>query len=132
MLSGLRWTKIATHAVAMAVGIAIAWLAMPLWRLAVMNIHQEEYGLLVQQCDGAMRDHYQARREAELRVEPDSQAIVQSAEMGLLICQDYDLYQKRLTQWGLRENELAQMRLRAIEARADDLEEVIEIHEIRY
>lgn len=132
MLSGLRWTKIATHAVAMAVGIAVAWLAMPLWRLAVMNIHQEEYGLLVQQCDGAMRDHYQARREAELRVEPDSQAIVQSAEMGLLICQDYDLYQKRLTQWGLRENELAQMRLRAIEARAGDLEEVIEIHEIRY
>ncbi|MCB1099387.1 MAG: TIGR03982 family His-Xaa-Ser system protein [Verrucomicrobiae bacterium] len=116
----------------MAVGIAVAWLAMPLWRLAVMNIHQEEYGLLVQQCDGAMRDHYQARREAELRVEPDSQAIVQSAEMGLLICQDYDLYQKRLTQWGLRENELAQMRLRAIEARAGDLEEVIEIHEIRY
>lgn len=132
MLSGLRWTKIATHAVAMAVGIAVAWLAMPLWRLAVMNFHQEEYGLLVQQCDGAMRDHYQARREAELRVEPGSQAIVQSAEMGLLICQDYDLYQKRLTQWGLRENELAQMRLRAIEARADDLEEVIEIHEIRY
>jgi hypothetical protein len=39
---------------------------------------------------------------------------------------------KRLIQWGLRDNELALMGLRAIEEKGDSLHRVIEIHEIRY
>ncbi|MBT0669175.1 hypothetical protein HT136_12465, partial [Novosphingobium profundi] len=53
-------------------------------------------------------------------------------ELGLVTCQDYDIYQKQLMQWGLRESELAQMRLVAIEERASDLNDVIETHEIHF
>lgn len=129
---GFRWNKLATHTAAVLMGMLIAWIAMPVWRYSIMELNQQKYGLLVQQCDVAMRDHYQARRSIELREDTEGHAEVAAAELGLLICQDYDLYQKQLLYWGLRENELALMRLKTIEARASDLEEVIDIHEIRY
>lgn len=132
MRFGSRWIKAATHFGALLLGIGLAWPAAPLWRGAVMAYHQDDYGLLVAQCDGAMRDHYQARQAVQISPSPNAQSAVQSAELGLTICQDYDIYQKHLQQWGLRENELSLMRLRAIEARASDLQDIVEIHEIRY
>ena len=122
MRSRLSRARLASHGLALLAGVALGWIAMPAWREGVMTYHQDAYGLLVEQCDGAMRDHFQAKRSLELA----------RAERGLVVCQDYDLYQKRLLQWGLRESELAQMRLEAIEARATDLEEVVEVHEIRF
>ena len=121
-----------THGAALLLGFAGAWLALPLWREAVMAAHQTRYGALVEQCDGAMRDHYQAKVRAADTPSRASGMALQASEVGLIICQDYDLYQKRLLQWGLREAELGQMRLKAIEARADDLEEVVSTHEIRF
>ena len=97
-----------------------------------MAWHQDQYGALVEQCDTAMRDHFQARQSAEQSADTKTQALLKAAEVGLIVCQDYDLTQKHLMQWGLREEELSQMRLRAIEARATDLKEVIETHEIQY
>jgi hypothetical protein len=97
-----------------------------------MAWNQEKYGQLVEQCDGAMRDHFQAKQSYELDPSADSAKLLKSGEIGLIICQDYDIYQKRLLQWGLREEELAQMRLEAIEARSTDLQEVIDTHEIRF
>lgn len=132
MHSALSRNKVMTHALAFAAGAAMAWLALPLWREALMTWHQDEYGLLVEQCDGAMRDHFQAKQTRVANEDRKTEQRLQSAEIGLVVCQDYDLYQKRLLQWGLREDELAQMRLEAIEARASDLQEVIETHEIRY
>ena len=132
MLSASRWTRIFTHSLALLLGVGLALGAMPIWRGVVMSYHQERYGQLVAQCDGAMRDHFQARQSADIQQSAQAMAAVQSAELGLTICQDYDLYQKRLQQWGLRESELSQMRLRAIEAHASDLRDIVEIHEIRY
>lgn len=97
-----------------------------------MNWNQSDYGRLVEQCDTAMRDHFQAKRSVELGQSAEVNPALAAAEVGLIVCQDYDLYQKRLLQWGLREEELAQMRLLAIEARATDLEEVIATHEISF
>ncbi|WP_420607352.1 TIGR03982 family His-Xaa-Ser system protein [Novosphingopyxis sp.] len=110
----------------------IAWSAMPLWREIVMASNQDDYGLLVEQCDGAMQDHFRAKRTMELDSSISGSADVASAEIGLIVCQDYDIYQKRLMQWGLRESELAQMRLKAVEANASDLEDVVDTHEIRF
>tara|TARA_R110002094_G_scaffold86174_1_gene90047 strand:- start:308 stop:640 length:333 start_codon:yes stop_codon:yes gene_type:complete len=110
----------------------MAWVAMPIWRQAVMFANQSEYGALVEKCDVAMRDHLQARQRSAQRSSDDVGSELYSAEVGLLICQDYDLYQKRLMQWGLRENELAKMRLLAVEERSTDLEEVVATHEIRF
>lgn len=121
-----------THAIALLVGMALAWVALPVWREAVMRWNQKSYGLLVEQCDGAMRDHYQAKMRAADAPSRETGLALKAGEVGLIVCQDYDLYQKRLTQWGLREDELAQMRLKAIEAREDDLDEVVATHEIRF
>lgn len=125
-------SRVFTHAVALVAGALLAWLALPVWREAVMRLNQKDYGLLVEQCDGAMRDHYQAKMRAADEPSRDTGLALQAGEVGLIVCQDYDLYQKRLVQWGLREDELAQMRLKAIEARAGDLDEVVETHEIRF
>lgn len=124
--------KFLTHGTALAVGIGLGWLGMPLWRLVVISYNQEAYGLLVEQCDDAMRSHFQAKQAATMVPTDTQQQSLKSTEIGLVVCQDYDIYQKQLLQWGLREDELGQMRLRAIEARATDLEEVIETHEIEF
>lgn len=132
MRSRLSQTRIATHGLALIAGMLLAWVALPLWREAVMSYAQEDYGLLVEQCDGAMREHFQAKQAIAIAPNEGSEAALASGEIGLIVCQDYDLYQKLLLQWGLREDELAQMRLEAIEARASDLTEVVGTHEIRY
>jgi hypothetical protein len=124
--------RITTHGLALIAGTLLAWIALPVWREAVMTFAQDEYGLLVEQCDGAMRDHFQAKQANALEPGKKAIAALGAAEIGLIVCQDYDLYQKWLLQWGLREEELAQMRLKAIEARASDLTEVVETHEIRF
>lgn len=124
--------RIASHSVALAIGVILGWAGMPLWRTALMAHHQEAYGLLVEQCDDAMRSHYQAKQASMLLATDAQQRSLRATEIGLVVCQDYDLYQKHLLQWGLREEELGQMRLRAIEARASDLEEVVETHEIKF
>lgn len=132
MLSKLWHNSWLSHGAVLATGIALGWLALPLWRELLMAWNQRDYGELVEQCDGAMRDHYQAKMRAVEAPSRETGLDVYSGEVGLIVCQDYDLYQKRLMQWGLSENELAQMRLIAIEARADDLDEVIATHEIRF
>jgi hypothetical protein len=125
-------SKIATHFAVLLLGIILGWVALPVWRQAVMTIHQSNYGALVEKCDVAMRDHLQAKQRSDLDMPGRPQNELFSTEVGLLVCQDYDLYQKKLMQWGLRENELAKMRLLAVEARSTDLEEVVETHEIRF
>lgn len=132
MLSRSRLSKFLTHGTALGVGIAIGWVGLPLWRLAVMTKHQQPYGQLVEQCDDAMRTHYQAKQAVSVLASETQRDVLKQAEIGLVVCQDYDLYQKQLLQWGLREEELGQMRLRAIEERASDLEKVVETHEIKF
>jgi len=126
------WRSRGTHLLAFAAGLAMAWLAFPLWREGVMAVTQERYGELVYRCDTAMRDHFAARQEAAERPSRQAGLSLHSAEIALLDCQDYDLYQKRLMQWGLREAELSRMRLEAIEAKVGDLFEVVDTHEIRF
>lgn len=114
------------------VGIAASFTLDPVWKLGLIRYHQAAYGELTFLCDNAMRAHFLAdqrlgRDPSEANVEA-----VQAAEIGLLDCQDYDLYRKMLLRWGLNENELSEMSLLAIEERAEDLHKVVRIHEIRY
>lgn len=132
MRSRSQRNSVITHTAAALVGVALGWLALPLWREALMAWHQTSYGTLVETCDTAMRDHLQAKMTAANVPSRAAADALYASEVGLFTCQDYDLYQKRLLQWGLREAELAQMRLKAIEARATDLKEVVATHEIRF
>jgi len=112
-------------------GIVVGCLALPLWRSLLVEFNKEKYGELTYLCDSAMRFHDLAKaRLSDLPTKGQVQELEQS-ELSLIICQDYDLLQKRLITWGLRENELGYMRLKAIEASADGLRDVIDAHEIR-
>lgn len=78
-----------------------------------------------------MRSHYLAK--ARTAADPNVKRVeaLERAELALIDCQDYDVMQKKLQTWGLRENELGLMRLRSIEADKDGLKDVIDAHEIR-
>ena len=119
------------YGLAFLAGIALAWMGLPLWRQVLIMSFQDRYGELTYVCDSAMREHYVARARLSEAPSEALAADLQAAEIALIDCQDYDLLQKRLTQFGLRENELSLMRLKAIEGRNGRLDEVVRIHEIR-
>lgn len=118
-------------AAAFALGLIVGVLALPLWRIALMNTYQGEYGKLTYLCDSAMRTHNLAKARVSETPTEDQVMKLKQTEIALIDCQDYDLLQKKLMTWGLRESELGQMRLKAIEANAEGLREVIDVHEIR-
>lgn len=113
------------------IGLMIAFLARPAWKEAVISLSASRYKELVYLCDSAMREHYIAR--ARVAEDPTSGSVAElsAAEIALIDCQDYDMYQKRLMQWGLSENELSILRLQAIESGGGSLDEVVRFHEIR-
>lgn len=96
-----------------------------------MSINQTRYGELTYKCDSAMRSHYLKKLEVTSDPSLDKLTELERSEIALIDCQDYDILQKKLANWGLRENEIGLMRLRAIEASAAGLKDVVEIHEIR-
>lgn len=114
------------------VGICMAFSAMPLWKLGVMEIGQNRFGDLTFKCDDAMRGHLMAKQKLVGTPSKANADALKSAEIGLLDCQDYDLMRKRLIRWGLSDNELSEMSLVAIEEKGADLRDVVRIHEIRY
>jgi len=131
----MRWPSWRASALLLTgavLGATGAWLTPPIWREIVMRTHETSYAALVFRCDNAMREHLIAKQIAIATPSEHTADGLRRAEIGLFDCQDYDIYQKRLMQLGLTENELSLMRLRAIEARADTLHEVVATHEIRY
>ena len=79
-----------------------------------------------------MRTHLLAKQKLSGEPSSENVAALESAEIGLIDCQDYDLMRKKLIRLGLSDNELSEMALRAIEERGQSLQEVIRVHEIRY
>ena len=118
-------------AVALALGVVLGIIAAPLWRSALITFNQHHYGDLTYRCDSAMRSHHLAKAEAVAAPSAESVDAIRRSELALIDCQDYDLLQKRLLVWGLRESDLGLMRLHAIEADAEGLRQVVEAHEIR-
>lgn len=115
-----------------SVGAASATFAAPLWRISLTAAFQEEYATLTYRCDYAMRDHLIAKHRLDQEPSEANVEALRAMEIGLISCQDYDLLRKRLMQWGLDENDLSEMSLVAIEERAENLADVVRIHEIRY
>ena len=83
-------------------------------------------------CDHSMRDHLIAKRAVE--IEPNDSTIknLQSSEVSLIVCHDYDKLRKKLKDWDFNDNDLQILGLEALEEKAYDLEKFVEIHEIRY
>ncbi|PHR60247.1 MAG: hypothetical protein COA43_07975 [Robiginitomaculum sp.] len=116
---------------ALLFGVVLGLLALPFWRFVLVNFNQTEYGRLTYLCDSAMRTHYIAKARTAASPSEKQVEALERAELALIDCQDYDILQKKLMLWGLRENELGLMRLRSIEADAEGLKDVVDAHEIR-
>lgn len=126
------WRASLSYAAVFTAGLATTFVAAPLWKLALMRAAQASYSELTYQCDQAMRGHMIAKMSVSKAPSDGSVRQLRAAEIELLACQDYDLMRKRLIRWGLTDNEVSEMALVAIEARATNLQEVVRVHEIRY
>lgn len=98
----------------------------------IKEVYAEEYGGLVFKCDQAMREHFISKQVVAQTPNKDNANALMEAEIALVDCQDYDLTRKRLLGWGLNENDLSELGLRAIEEKSKDIRKVVDIHEIRY
>ncbi|NHK27157.1 hypothetical protein FF098_004480 [Parvularcula flava] len=101
-------------------------------RTVLIALFQSDYSDHVFACDIAMKSHLIAKLTVDQQPSAQSVNRLKAAEIGLLDCQDYDLFQKRLLRWGLTETDLGTMRLEAIEAQGQSLKEVVREHEFRY
>ncbi|WP_244483918.1 TIGR03982 family His-Xaa-Ser system protein [Devosia sp. Leaf64] len=113
-------------------GAAFATAAAPMWRVGLTAVYQDDYASLSYRCDYAMRDHLIAKQRLDQDPSKANVDGLRAMEIGLIACQDYDLLRKHLIRWGLSENDLSEMALVAIEDRAQNLADVVRIHEIRY
>ncbi|EPX76424.1 hypothetical protein Salmuc_00310 [Salipiger mucosus DSM 16094] len=116
----------------LAGGVLIGQLAPPLWIWGVILIAEPSYQEATYRCDRSMRAHLLAKQNLEAAPSEETVRELEASEIALIDCQDYDLLRKRLVLLGLDEAALGYMALRAIEAKATDLQDVIGIHEIRY
>ncbi|RMC30112.1 hypothetical protein C9E81_22000 [Paracoccus alkanivorans] len=115
-----------------ATGVMAGQIIPPLWKWAAILITQSAYQEATYRCDRSMRAHLLAKQNVEAEPSERTLRTLEASEIALVDCQDYDLLRKRLILFGLDENALGYMALKAIEAKATDLQDVIEIHEIRY
>ena len=113
-------------------GAVAATAASPIWRVGITAVFQDEYADLTYRCDYAMRDHLIAKQRLDQTPSTENVEALRAMEIGLIACQDYDLMRKNLVRWGLSENDLSEMALVAVEDRAQNLADVVRIHEIRY
>ena len=99
---------------------------------AAEAIHGERYKELMFQCDYVMREHFIAKQMVLASTNEETIRNLDSAEIGLTACHEYDKLRKSLGSWGVSENALARLGLEAIEERAREVRTFVEIHEIRY
>jgi hypothetical protein len=100
--------------------------------LIANTLWSQDYKKLMFQCDQVMRDHYIAKRALEFDTSPENLRNLQSSELGLLDCHDYDKLRKRMVAWGLSGDDLSVIGIEALEEQDYELREFVEIHEIRY
>ncbi len=98
----------------------------------IKNYYYQDYAELVFKCDHAMKEHFIAKTLVADRPNEENASTLMQAEIALIDCQDYDLIRKKLLNFGLKESDLSEIGLLAIEEKAKDVRKVIEIHEIRY
>ncbi len=83
-------------------------------------------------CDHAMREHYIAKKNLEIKNTEINIKNLQATELGLLKCHEYDKKRKFLISKGLSENDLQILGLEALEEKQYELRDFVEIHEFRY
>ena len=95
-------------------------------------IYRTQYQELMFKCDNVMREHLIAKNRMLSEASDDSVKTLNSAEIGLIECHDYDVMRKHLISLGLTDNDLSVMGLQAIEERGADVKTFVETHQIKY
>ena len=132
MFSVSQRVNLAIAVGAFAIGISTALLAKPIYKSILISYWQKDFARLTFQCDQSMRVHFLAKQQVAADPNNATASALQAAEIGLLDCQTYDLMQKKMKRWGLTDNEVGEMVLRASEENGQSLRKVIRIHEIDY
>jgi hypothetical protein len=100
--------------------------------LTAAFVWREDYKTLMFKCDQVMRDHFIAKRAVSLGPSQTTVKNLKAAEVGLIDCHGYDKLRKKMLSWGLTELQLSAIGLEAMESKAYELRQFVEIHEIRY
>lgn len=124
--------RLIEYTLVFVVGVLVGQIVPVVWKGAVIYITQSSYQEATYRCDRSMRDHLLAKQNVDAAPSEQTVRALKASEIALIDCQDYDMFRKQLILLGLDENALGLMALKAIEAKAKDLQGVIEIHEIRY
>ena len=116
-------------AVLSCIALCFKVIVMP---LAAHMAFKEDYQTLMFKCDTVMRDHLIAKNRVIHEKSEMSIKILESAEMGLITCHDYDKLRKKMKIWGVTDNQLAYLGLEAIEKNSEDLMQYVKIHEFKH
>lgn len=79
-----------------------------------------------------MREHFIAKSRVGHLPSTAAVQALNSTEVGLIDCHEYDKFRKKLISFGLADSDLASMGLVAIESKKSDLQTLVREHEIRY
>lgn len=96
------------------------------------RVWSDEYKDLMFKCDQVMREHFIAKRLVETKPNAANVKNLESTEVGLLDCHDYDRLRKQLLTWGVTSDRLAAIGLETLEEKKYELRDFVRIHEIRY
>jgi hypothetical protein len=117
-------------------GIFLGFVGGQTWDLPykffLKQIFLNEYGEHVFLCDNAMRQHFIAKSRIVSSPSTETGSSLKNAELGLIDCHEYDKFRKKLITFGLNENDLSEMGLKAIEKSRTDLSTLVKQHEISY
>ncbi|MEO8488581.1 TIGR03982 family His-Xaa-Ser system protein [Pseudomonas sp.] len=94
--------------------------------LVAEYIHGDEYKRLALECDLAMHE------EAALREltgnDPQTERLRLSADVGMIVCHDYDMLRKKLLIQGLSEDRLAMLGLEVLEVEQITVQQMVDAH----
>ena len=102
------------------------------YKYVIKKIYLKDYQTSMYKCDNAMRNQFIAKAKVIQNPNKKNAKALQSAEIALIDCHDYDVLRKKLLSLGLVSLDLSSMGLEAIEKEAFDLQKLVRIHEIRY
>ena len=119
-----------------AIGLFFGFFLNQYWdfpyKEGVKFLFKSQYGEHVHQCDNAMREHFLAKSKTSSSPSEQTLRELENTEVALLDCHDYDKFRKKLINFGLNENDLAEMGLQAIEQTRTNLQTIVGQHEICY
>lgn len=117
-------------------GILLGFIGGQIWNIpykfTLKQFFLSQYGEHVFLCDNAMRQHFIAKTRVVSLPSTETINSLKSAELGLIDCHEYDKFRKKLITYGLNDNDLSEMGLKAIEKSRTELKTLVEQHEISY